>query len=51
MRTRFDGRWVSGYRVASVAEGVYVLARVSDGMTLPASFGGDEVRPAICAPA
>ena len=46
VRTRFDGRWVGGYRVAAVSSAGYLLARVSDGLTLPEAFGETEVRPA-----
>jgi hypothetical protein len=49
VRVRFDGRWVGGYRVAAVGAEGYMLARVSDGRTLPEPFIGTEVRPAVSA--
>jgi len=45
VRSRFDGRWVSGFEVAGVAEEGYVLRRTSDGATLPSRFAAEEVRP------
>ena len=46
VRTRFDGRWVAGYAVASVEEAGIRLARLRDQQVLPCLFGSEEVRPA-----
>ena len=45
VRTRFDGRWVAGYTVASVEDSGIRVARLRDRQVLPALFGGEEVRP------
>jgi len=45
VRTRFDGRWVSGFRVVAVEAGRFRIARSRDGSTLPEFFGTAEVRP------
>ena len=45
VRSRFDGRWVRGFEVASLDNGRYVVRRRSDGAVLPVSFVADDVRP------
>ena len=48
VRTRFDGRWVSGFTVAEVVpaepQGSFRLRRAIDGTVLPAVFGPEDVR-------
>ena len=48
VRSRFDGRWVGGFRVSettSVAgEQHYRLMRLSDGVVLPELFEAGEIR-------
>ena len=45
VRTRFDGRWVGGFRVVSREAGGFRLARSCDGSDLPELLGAHEVRP------
>jgi hypothetical protein len=50
VRTRFDGRWASGFEIADVrqrgaAPAVYRLRRRSDHRVLPAFFPSSELRP------
>ncbi len=45
VRTRFDGRWVGGYLVASFSDGRLRVARTAGGEVLPGTFGPEEVRP------
>lgn len=44
VRTRFDGRWSSGFRIAGVDEKGYLLERVSDGTLLRGRFATAELR-------
>lgn len=44
VRTRFDGRWAAGFRVAAADGEGYLIARRSDGQVLPVLFGHDEIR-------
>jgi hypothetical protein len=39
------GRWVGGFRVASIADGMVQLERTIDGVVLPTTFPVDSVRP------
>lgn len=45
VRTRFDGRWVGGFRVVGREGAGLRIARNSDGSALPGLFGFEEVRP------
>ena len=44
VRNRFDGRWVSGYRVAGVESDGYRLSRSRGGEVLPMVFSASEIR-------
>lgn len=48
VRNRFDGRWVSGFRVAGIVAGTdgvcYRVVRCSDGAVLPVVFAPADVR-------
>jgi hypothetical protein len=45
VRSRFDGRWVSGFSVSDVVRDVtgVLLRRLSDGTDLPGAFEDGEV--------
>jgi len=45
VRTRFDGRWVGGFRILGREGAGLRIARCSDGSALPVLFGLEEVRP------
>jgi hypothetical protein len=45
VRTRFDGRWVRGFRIAEAHDDGYSLERVCDGSVIGAHFSPDDVRP------
>jgi len=51
VRTRFQGRWASGFEVDAVHgdgsdhDDRYVVRRRSDGVVLPVAFQATEVRP------
>lgn len=51
VRNRFDGSWSSGFEIEQQAQGhegepiSYVVRRMSDGFTLPASFAEAELSP------
>jgi hypothetical protein len=46
VRSRFSGRWVSGFEVAEALQhDRYLLRRRSDGAVLPVPFPAREVRP------
>jgi hypothetical protein len=50
VRTRFDGKWVSGYEIADVrrrgaAPPAYRIRRQSDHRVLPAFFPRGQLRP------
>lgn len=47
VRTRFDGRWVGGFRVVGREAAGFVIARSRDGSTLPELFGRAELRPTM----
>jgi len=44
VRSRFDGRWVRGFEVASLDNDRYLVRRRSDGAVLPVPFLADDVR-------
>lgn len=49
VRTRFDGRWASGFEIADVhrhgaAPAIYRIRRRSDHRVLPGYFGVDQLR-------
>ena len=51
VRTRFDGSWARGFRIAEVRRSDeepmrIALRRESDGVILPTLFAGPDVRPA-----
>jgi hypothetical protein len=49
VRSRFDGKWVSGFQVSETTdvggEERYRLLRLSDGVVLPELFDVGELRP------
>jgi hypothetical protein len=45
VRNRFVGSWSAGFAVDHAEADGYVIRRVSDGQSLPATFRPDEVRP------
>ena len=45
VRTRFDGRWVGGFRVVAQEAAGFLIARSRDGSTLPDVFSPAELRP------
>jgi hypothetical protein len=45
VRSRFDGRWVKGFKIAAADHGCYLIRRVSDGSVLPEPFREQDVRP------
>lgn len=51
VRTRYEGRWVSGFQVDAVQSDRsqrrdhYLLRRRSDGVVLPVVFHAGEIRP------
>jgi hypothetical protein len=45
VRSRFDGRWVTGFKIAAADDGCYLIRRVSDGTVLPEPFLAQDVRP------
>lgn len=49
VRTRFDGRWVGGFRLVACEAAGLVVARSRDGSTLPELFTSTEVRPLVAA--
>jgi hypothetical protein len=44
VRSRFDGRWVSGFDVADVRGGQVWVRRRSDGVRIPVPFATGDVR-------
>jgi hypothetical protein len=51
VRTRFDGRWASGFEIADIrkrgaAPATYRIRRRSDRRVLPALFPSAQLRPA-----
>jgi len=44
VRNRFDGRWVSGFLVAGVEAGGFLVSRCSGGGALPLVFPATDVR-------
>lgn len=42
--TRYERRWSSGFEIAAVDAGRFLVRRHSDGALLPASFAANEVR-------
>ncbi len=46
VRTRFDGSWSEGFRIAYSTNDGYRVRRASDDMELPDVFPPDQVRPA-----
>ena len=47
VRSRFDGRWVSGFEIADVSDDRYLLRRRSDGAMLPVAFPAHEIRSRV----
>jgi hypothetical protein len=47
VRTRFDGRWVGGFRVVQQEEAGFLIARCRDGSKLPELFSPAELRPTV----
>lgn len=47
VRTRFDGRWVGGFRVVGREAGGFLIARCRDGSLLPELFSPAELRPTV----
>jgi hypothetical protein len=47
VRTRFDGRWVAGFRVVGHEAAGFRIARCRDGSMLPEVFSPAELRPTI----
>ena len=47
VRTRFDGRWVGGFRVVAQEATGFLIARSRDGSTLPDLFSPAELRPTV----
>lgn len=47
VRTRFDGRWVGGFRVVGRETAGFRIARCRDGSMLPEVFGPAELRPTV----
>jgi hypothetical protein len=50
VRNRFDGTFSTGFEVASchtpdATTAVYEVRRISDGVTLPTVFQGDDITP------
>lgn len=45
VRNRFVGSWSAGFAVDHAEPDGYVVKRVSDGQSLPATFRPEEVRP------
>ncbi len=50
VRTRFDGRWATGFEIADVhrrgaAPAIYRIRRRSDHRVLPGYFALDQLRP------
>jgi hypothetical protein len=44
VRNRFDGHWARGFEVVAVVDAGYRIRRLSDGLELPSTFSGDDVR-------
>ena len=44
VRSRFDGSWSTGFEVADVEEGGYIIRRLSDDSLLPVPLPLDDVR-------
>jgi hypothetical protein len=44
VRSRFDGRWVSGFEIADINDDRYMLRRRSDGAMLPVDFPARDIR-------
>jgi hypothetical protein len=44
VRARFDGRWVSGFDIASADRGHYQLRRQMDDVVVPADFAAGDIR-------
>jgi hypothetical protein len=45
VRNRYVGSWSAGFAVDHAEPDGYVIRRVSDGQSLPATFRPEEVRP------
>ncbi len=45
VRSRFDGRWVRGFEIATGDRDRYFVRRRSDGTVLPVPFSPQDVRP------
>lgn len=50
VRTRFDGHWAAGFRVAAAHGGGYLISRCSDGQVLPVVFEVEELRLSAAGP-
>lgn len=46
VHSAFEDTWVSGFEIAAVVDGGFVLKRLSDGRRLPGITGPDDVRAA-----
>ena len=47
VRTRFDGRWVGGFRIVAREADGFLVARSRDGSMLPELFVSTELRPTV----
>ena len=43
--TRYNDRWATGFEIAAIDHGRYLLRRRSDGTVLPAAFTANRIRP------
>lgn len=44
VRSRFDSGWKRGFEIDTAVADGYLIRRLSDGATLPACFGEDDLR-------
>ncbi len=44
VRRRLDDKWARGFEIVAADDDGYRLRRLSDGVEIPATFAGDDVR-------